>query len=136
MPLIGIWTYVALTPFLRNKQLAVFTGSFEHNLFLPAFIFTIFMFSSRAEVEFCRCYGFGLSKLCLAQVGPYVIYTLLSMAAAGVLFPLQQVGATNLQRLVIFCSGALNVMFAVSVAVFARVLIRNLFGALGFELVV
>ena len=134
-PVIALWTYIVLSPFLETKKLADFVAGVEASLLVPAFILSIFIFTSPTEVEFCKCYGFSLNRLCLAQVGPYVLFTLLTMGGAIILFPLELVGVTPFERLLIFYTGATNVLLTVSAAVFVRVLIRNLFGALGFELV-
>lgn len=135
LPAVAIWTYKMLESFLETKKLGAFVGGMEHYLMLPAYLMAIFILTNRAEIEFCQCYGFGVGKLCFAQVGPYVFSTLLSMGAAVVLFPLSAVGVTATERALIFMSGAINVFTVVSLAVFVRVLIRNLFGALGFELI-
>jgi len=135
LPAIAVWTYSMLSSFLETKKLGAFIAGMEGMLFLPAFLMSIFILTNQAEMEFCKCYGFGIARLCFSQVGPYLFFTLLAMGGAVVLFPLSIVGVTAYQRFLIFASAAINVFALVAIAVFVRVLIRNLFGALGFELI-
>lgn len=135
LPAIAVWTYSMLSPFLETKKLGVFIAGMENMLMLPAYLLSIFVLTNQAEMEFSKCYGFGITRLCLAQVGPYLFSTILAMGGAVVLFPLSAVGVTAYQRFLIFASAAINVFALVAIAVFVRVLIRNLFGALGFELI-
>ena len=95
LPAVAIWTYKMLESFLETKKLGAFVGGMEHYLMLPAYLMAIFILTNRAEIEFCQCYGFGVGKLCFAQVGPYVFSTLLAMGAAVVLFPLSAVGYSH-----------------------------------------
>ena len=135
LPAVLIWAYFVLQPGPKGLQVIAFTSAMEKSVLIPAFILTIFMFSSKTEIEFCKCYGFGITKLCIAQVLPYFLFTVIAMGAGVLYFPLHTIGVTPLGRFYIFASGVINLFAATSVVVFVRLLIRNMFGSLGFELV-
>ncbi len=137
VPLVLIWGYMCLKQVnsANGYKVIAFIKAYEMSLLVPAFILTVSMFGNKAEIEFCRCYGFGLPKLCIAQVGPYYVYSAICMALLLLVFPLKDMGLTGELIVITYFSFLLNLTVAVALAVLVRVLTRNMFGCIGFEMI-
>lgn len=135
LPCTLVWTFFALNGFFAENNVIAFVDPMETGLMIPAFVPCIFLFQNSAEIEFSQCYGFPLRHLCLAYSLPYYLYSLVGMVGAVWLFPLDLAGVTAQGRWIILLTGAVNLTFAVVLAVFVRLVVRNLFGALGLSMV-
>ena len=137
-PLVLAWGYFALKQAgeIKGYSALAFIQGYEFSLIIPAFLVTVSILSSKAEIEFCRCYGFGLPRLCMAQTLPYVIYTMAASVIFLLIFPVGEMDMSAEMMAIMFLSFFINLIAAVSLSVFVRVLTRSMFGCIGFEMIV
>lgn len=136
--LVLVWGYFSLKQVseVKGYNALGFIQGYELSLLIPAFLITVSILSSKAEIEFCRCYGFGLPRLCLAQTLPYVIYTMAAGVVFLLIFPVGEMDMSAEMIAIMYLSFFINLMAAVSLSVFVRVLTRSMFGCMGFEMIV
>lgn len=131
LPLAFVWGYFVIKQPQGAESVIGFMKSFELSLFIPAFILAVSIFGNRAEMEFCRSYGFGLHKLCIAQASPFYVYSVIVIIALMLISPRSDSIATSL-CIYLVLSSIVNLTFAMSISIFIRVLFRSMFGAIGF----
>jgi hypothetical protein len=72
----------------------------------------------------------------MAQTLPYVIYTMAASVVFLLIFPVGEMDMSVEMMAIMYLSFFINLIAAVSLSVFVRVLTRSMFGCIGFEMIV